>query len=52
LVRQTPEAEQIGNTGRKNWKWNYRLPYSLEELSEDQGFISLVRGLVAASQRN
>jgi hypothetical protein len=51
LIRQLPEAERIGDQADGKWKWNYRLPYSLEEISEDLGFISVVKGLVAANHR-
>ena len=51
LRRQTPDEERINDPSNSKWHWCYRYPYTVEELTDDQGFTSLVKGLVESSHR-
>jgi 4-alpha-glucanotransferase len=51
MKRQTPDEERINVPSNPNHKWRYRLPYLLNELSEDYEFTARLRELVIGSDR-
>lgn len=51
LRRQTPQEEQINIPADPHHHWNYRYPYSLEELANDKGFTEKVLDLCKQSYR-
>ena len=51
LRRQTPQEEQINIPADPHHHWNYRYPYTLEELANDSGFTDKVLDLCKQSYR-
>ena len=51
LRLQTPEEERINVPSNPDQHWEYRYPYTLEDLLDNKEFITQMRGLVEASHR-
>jgi len=51
LRRQDPNDERINLPSDPNQKWQYRYPFSLEELGSHYEFVSKMKGLVTESHR-
>lgn len=51
LRRQSPQEEQINIPADPHHHWNYRYPYTLEELAKDEGFTGKVYDLCKQSFR-
>ena len=49
--RQTPQEEQINIPANSHHHWNYRFPYTLEELANDDEFTGHVHQLCEDSHR-
>ena len=51
LRRQTPEQERINDPSNADNHWEYRFPYTLEELCDNDEFTSRVKDLAVSSHR-